>query len=220
MKLTEAKLKQIILEAIRNKNFQDFGIPTPDDNLRSQLGDEMYDKIQSLDPEQGEIIKQSYDPDYPMNVSQESLDEMLEDAGFRPYSVGKYTSAPTMHDKYNSRSWTKGKPFAMGSSEFKTTYSIFKPQMSDRIQNLLQDPSAPNKPEEPSDGTEILGYSIQISKRARYAQKYQREVARGKIAIPPMFDLNLKTKEGLSQADAIILSREKQAIEEALEQFK
>ena len=58
MKLTEAKLKQMILEAIRNKSFQNFGIPTPDDNLRSQLGDEMYDKLQSLDREQGEIMKQ------------------------------------------------------------------------------------------------------------------------------------------------------------------
>lgn len=198
MKLTEAKLKQMILEAIRNKNFQDFGIPTPDDNLRSQLGDEMYDKIQSLDPEQGEIMKQSFDPDYPMSVNQESLDKMLKDAGFTPYSVGKYTSAPTMHDKYNSRSWTRGKPFAMGSSEFKTTYSIF---------------------EDSSNGTEILSYSIQMSKRVRYANRYL-EVARAKITIPSMFDLNLKTKEGLSQADSIILSREKQAIEEALEEFK
>ena len=198
MKLTEAKLKQMILEAIKNKNFQDFGIPTPDDNLRSQLGDEMYDKLQSLDPEQREIMKQSFDPDYPMSVNQESLDEMLEDAGFKPYSVGKYTSSPTMHDKYNSRTWTRGKPFAMGSSEFQTTYSIF---------------------EDSSNGTEILSYSIQMSKRVRYANRYL-EVARAKIPIPPMFDLNLKTKEGLSQADSIILSREKQAIEEALEQFK
>ena len=219
MKLTEAKLKQIILEALKTSSFRSFGVSTPDEKLRSDLGGEMFDKIQSLDPEQGEIMKQSFDPDYPMSVNQESLDEMLKDAGFTPYSVGKYTSAPTMHDKYNSRSWTRGKPFAMGSSEFKTTYSIFKPQMSDRIQNLLQDPSAPNKPEEPSDGTEILGYSIQMSKRVRYANRYL-EVARGKIKIPSMFDLNLKTKEGLSQADSIILSREKQAIEEALEQFK
>tara|TARA_R100000734_G_C3311364_1_gene102219 strand:- start:1114 stop:1617 length:504 start_codon:yes stop_codon:yes gene_type:complete len=30
MKLTEAKLKQMILEALKKKNFQDFGIPTPD----------------------------------------------------------------------------------------------------------------------------------------------------------------------------------------------
>ena len=198
MKLTEAKLKQIILEALKKSSFRSFGVSTPDEKLRSDLGGEMFDKIQSLDPEQGEIMKQSFDPDYPMSVNQESLDEMLKDAGFTPYSVGKYTSAPTMHDKYNSRSWTRGKPFAMGSSEFKTTYSIF---------------------EDSSNGTEILSYSIQMSKRVRYANRYL-EVARGKIKIPSMFDLNLKTKEGLSQADSIILSREKQAIEEALEQFK
>ena len=198
MKLTEAKLKQMILEALKNSKFQDFGIPTPDDKLRSMLGDEKFDKLQQLDQNQSDLMKQTLDPDYPERIEQESLDEMLEDAGFRPYSVGKYTSAPTMHDKYNSRSWTKGKPFAMGSSEFKTTYSIF---------------------EDSSDGTEILGYSVQMSKRVRYGNRYL-EVARGKIAIPPMFDLNLKTKEGLREADSIILSKEKQAIEEVLEEYK
>ena len=49
MKLTEAKLKQMILEAIKNKRMQDFDIPTPDDKLKSDLGDQTFDKIQSLD---------------------------------------------------------------------------------------------------------------------------------------------------------------------------
>ena len=198
MKLTEAKLKQMILEAIKDSSFRSFGVSTPDEKLRSMLGDEKFDKLQQLDQNQSDLMKQTLDPDYPERIEQESLYEMLEDAGFRPYSVGDYTKGPTMHDKYNSRSWTKGKPFAMGSSEFKTMYSIF---------------------EDSSNGTEILAYSMEIGKRVRYGNRYL-VVARGKIAIPPMFDLNLKTKEGLREADSIILSKEKQEIEEVLEEYK
>ena len=36
MKLTESKLKQMIVEAIKDKRFQDFGIPTPDEELKSK----------------------------------------------------------------------------------------------------------------------------------------------------------------------------------------
>ena len=83
MKLTEAKLKQMILETIRNKNFQDFGIPTPDEKLRADLGDETFDKIQSLDKNQADIMKQSFDPNYPERIEQESFEELLKPFGFK-----------------------------------------------------------------------------------------------------------------------------------------
>ena len=83
MKLTEAKLKQMILEAIKNKNFQDFGISTPDEELRSKLGDEMFDKIQRLDPEQAGTMKQSFDPNYPRDIEQESFISFMESYGFK-----------------------------------------------------------------------------------------------------------------------------------------
>ena len=50
----------MILEAIKNKRFQDFGVLTPDEKLRSDLGDEIFDKIQASDPEQSEMFKQSF----------------------------------------------------------------------------------------------------------------------------------------------------------------
>ena len=65
MKLTESKLKQMIVEAIKDKRFQDFGILTPDEELRAKLGDEMFDKIQDADPASSEVFKQSFDPNYP-----------------------------------------------------------------------------------------------------------------------------------------------------------
>lgn len=82
MKLTEAKLKQMILEAIKNKRLQDFGIPTPDEKLKAELGDETYGKIQSLDKEQADIIKQSFDPNYPRDLKQETIQSFMESHGF------------------------------------------------------------------------------------------------------------------------------------------
>ena len=52
----------MILEAIKDKRFQDFGIPTPEEKLKADLGDETYRKIQSLDKNQADIMKQSFDP--------------------------------------------------------------------------------------------------------------------------------------------------------------
>ena len=82
MKLTEAKLKQMILEAIKNSKFQDFGIPTPDEKLRSDLGDSNFDKIQSLDPDQSLVMKQSFDDSYPSPIKQESIEDILKSYGF------------------------------------------------------------------------------------------------------------------------------------------
>ena len=77
MKLTEAKLKQMIFEAITKKpdatGSVDFVIPTPDEKLRADLGDETYGKIQSVDPEHADIMRQSFDPNYPRSIERESF---------------------------------------------------------------------------------------------------------------------------------------------------
>ena len=199
MKLTEAKLKQMILEALRDSSFRSFGIPTPDEKLRSDLGGEMFDKIQGLDPEQADIMKQSFDPGYPMDLKQESLDAMLTSAGFEFYDVSKFTKATTMHDNYSSRSWFKGRALGMGSIEIKVDYQIYEPK---------------RKP-----GTRILRYDVTHRKKTRYGNAYGL-TARGKIEIPPMFELSLKTKQGLEQADALMVSRENEEIEKTLEEYK
>ena len=81
MKLTESKLKQMIMEALRNSKFQDFGIPTPDEKLRSHLGDEMFDKIQNLDKQQSNLMKQTFDPDYPEDIEQQTFADLLAPYG-------------------------------------------------------------------------------------------------------------------------------------------
>lgn len=190
MKLTETKLKQMVLEAIKDKRFQDFGIPTPDDELRADLGDEMFDKIQAADPEQGEIFKQSYDPNYPRSIKQESLDAILEPAGFKLYKWNY--NRPVLHKRYNARSWSKKEPVNFDELEFYTQY------------NVLND---------------ALRYTVRIeTKKGRFKQNVT--IARGKIKTPKYFELSLETEQKLKDADALVLSREKEAIEQALEQYK
>ena len=83
MKLTEAKLKQMIVEALKDKNFQDLGIPTPDEKLKADLGDKMYGKIQSLDKDQADIMRQSFDPNYPQELKSKTLTSFMESHGFK-----------------------------------------------------------------------------------------------------------------------------------------
>lgn len=191
--LTETKLKKMILEALKNSKFQGFGVPTPDEKLRSDLGDEMFDKIQGLDPEQADVMKQTFDPDYPRDIEQESLNAIIEAAGFKFYDVSKYTKAPTMHARYNARVWEKGRQNAAGSSSLEVKY------------NLLNS---------------SLRYSVRIYTRSKYGSNTMKSIADGRVSIPPMFELSLKTEQDLRDADAIVLSKEKQAIEQALEQYK
>ncbi len=193
MKLTEAKLKQMILEAIKNSSIRSFGIPTPDEKLRSQLGDSNFDKIQGFDPEQAEVMKQTFDPDYPEKIRQESLTEMIEAAGFKLYDVSKYTKAPTMHARYNNRIWEKGPQNTVGSSSLKVQYNVVN---------------------------DFLRYSVRLFTKGKYGSKTSKSIAYGKVSIPPMFELSLETEQDLRAADAIMLSKEKQAIEEALGQSK
>tara|TARA_Y100001937_G_scaffold115615_1_gene166620 strand:+ start:713 stop:1303 length:591 start_codon:yes stop_codon:yes gene_type:complete len=86
VKLTEAKLKQMIVEALKKKydgtRFVDFGIPTPDEALRSKLGDENFDKIQSLDKNQADVMKQTFDPNYPRDVKYETIQSFMESHGY------------------------------------------------------------------------------------------------------------------------------------------
>ena len=82
MILTEAKLKQMILEALKKSSFQNFGIPTPDEKLKSKLGDENFDKIQSLDKNQADVMKQTFDPNYPRDLKKETIQSFMESLGY------------------------------------------------------------------------------------------------------------------------------------------
>jgi hypothetical protein len=190
MKLTKAKLKQMIFEAIKDKRLQDFGIPTPDEKLRADLGDEMFDKIQGADSEQSEIFKQSFDSNYPRSIKQESLDDILKPAGFK-LEAFKY-NAPVLHKTYNSRSWLKKNSVNYDSLEFYTEYNIY---------------------------SGLLRYTVGIKTETKRSKR-DITIAEGKIVTPKYFELSLETEQKLRDADALVLSREKEKILEALEEYK
>lgn len=190
MKLTEAKLKQMILEAIKNSKFQDFGIPTPDEKLKSELGDEMFDKIQSADPEQSEMFKQSFDPNYPRDIKQESLDTILIPAGFKR-DVYKY-NRPILRKRHNVRTWSYNDSAYYDWVQFYSEYNVF---------------------------SGLLRYTLRI-KAQMGSSRTSITVARGKIEIPKYFELSLETEQKLRDADALVVFREKEKILEAIEEYK
>ena len=77
----------MILEALKNSRLQDFGIPTPDEKLRGQIGDANFDKIQSLasnpdHADQASMLKQGLDDTYPSELKQETIQSFMESYGF------------------------------------------------------------------------------------------------------------------------------------------
>lgn len=192
MELTEAKLKQMILEAFRTRYNLDSGIPTPDEKLRSDLGDETYEKIQSLDKDQADIMKQSLDPNYPRESNRTGFDEFLEEYGFEGFKAPP--SWKTLHSQYNSRSWHKGMMYTPGSSEIRITYNI-------TLNNFFR-------------------YEIKLKNRPIQGSKVESTIASGNIKYPDMFKLDLLTKEKLKDADNMVLSRERENLKAVLEKLK
>ena len=190
MKLTEAKLKQMILEALKRSKFQDFGISTPDEKLRSMLGDEKFDKLQQLDQNQSDLMKQTLDPDYPERLEQESLDTILLPAGFKR-DVYKY-NRPVLHKRYNVRTWSYNDSAYYDSVQFYSEYNVF---------------------------SGLLRYTLRI-KAQMGRSRTSITVARGRIQIPKFFELSLETEQKLRDADALVVFREKEKILKAIEEYK
>ena len=101
---------------------------------------------------------------------------------------------PVLHKGYNARTWSKKNPVDFDLLEFKTTYYLS------------------------ADGS-TLRYTIEM-KTKKGRQKRHETIARDKIEAPKYFELTLETEEKLRDADALVLSREKEAIQQALEEYK
>jgi hypothetical protein len=197
MKLTEAKLKQMILEAIKNKNFQDFGISTPDEKLRAELGDEMFDKIQALDPDQSEVLKQSFDPDYPESIKQETIEDILKPYGFTE-------SAPTSGDKssYIFRVFRRGKgPYY----EFYLFYQTVPTFVASKYRGQHDSRRYPNS----------IRYGFELKK------DYQDILLKkeGSIQVPEMFNHDFLDVEEKQNLESFLIKKEKDAIIKALSEL-
>ena len=200
MKLTEAKLKQMILEAIKNKNFQDFGIPTPDDKLRSELGDEMFDKIQAADPEQSQIFKQSFDANYPSRAKQKTFEDLLRPFGFKEVA-SKLVSQ-------------RGVPKRIKAYD---AY-ISDPNDSDRLYvdyRVLSDDLFPDEP--------YIRYRVELWSEKEKDNVWEAAPSFGHKSIEfpyKIIDLEIESDEGDRAVESIILAKEKAAILKALEGLK
>ena len=187
----------MILEAIKNKNFQDFGIPTPDDKLRSELGDEMFDKIQAADPEQAEIFKQSFDPNYPRGIKQESFEDLLKPFGFKQ-----------VHSRLRSH---------LGDPKRTKTYDAYisNPDKADRFYidyKVLKVHGRASIKYRASLWSEKLKDNVwEVKTRFGYES----------IRLPyKIIDLEIESDEGDRAVESIILAKEKAAILKALEKLK
>ena len=197
MKLTEAKLKQMILEALKRKNLQDFGIPTPAEKLKADLGDEMYGKIQSLDKNQADIMKQSFDSNYPRSTQPDSLADILESYGF------EYNGITTGGVKDSvAQYWYRGEG----------PYDRF-------VLHILVDPTwtVPD-PYYPKGGSRttphFLRYVIKLDRDYQYLIDKTEY-----LPIPKLFDIDLTDEGTLKDMETLVLKREKDNIIKALEEL-
>ena len=83
MKLTEAKLKQMIAEALKNKSLQDLESPTQMKNSGQNSETNCLTKFKVSTPEQAEMFNQSFDSDYPRSLKRETFASLLEPYGFK-----------------------------------------------------------------------------------------------------------------------------------------
>ena len=120
----------MILEALKNSKFQDFGTSTPDSRLRTQVGGSSFDKIQKLDPEQRDVMRQTFDPDYPREIKQEKINDILEPLGFEEFRPGEFNKNDKVYKVFEtivgSTSYELRFAFDVSTSTTATDWEDFK----------------------------------------------------------------------------------------------
>ena len=199
MKLTEAKLKQMILEALKSSKFQDFGIPTPDEKLRSDLGDSNFEKIQSLDPDQSLVMKQSFDDAYPSPIKQESIEDILKSYGFE-----ERTKNTDYHDfgEFVYRTFLRGRGPYYEFVFFYQTVPTFRAQRFRREYDSKRYPKS-------------VKYGFKLTKDYRDILFEKRD----SIQVPKMFKHDFLDVEERQNLESFLIKKEKDNIIKALEEL-
>tara|TARA_R100001224_G_scaffold5277_1_gene2985 strand:- start:161 stop:799 length:639 start_codon:yes stop_codon:yes gene_type:complete len=211
MKLTETKLKQMILEALKNSSFRSFGIPTPDEKLRSQIGDANFDKIQSLasNPDyadQASMLKQGLDDTYPSELEQEKINDILEPLGFTEFKPGFMDDHKSIHKvfdlgEYGSTRYDVRFSFRIASGTHATTdFEDFKRHRKSIRYDIRIEKKNPTFFGQPLDIEELL-------RKSEY------------MKTPNMFTVDLTNKQEREQIETLIIKKEKAAILKALEEL-
>ena len=190
--LTEAKLKQMILEALKNSSIRSFGIPTPDEKLRSQLGDSNFDKIQSLDPNQSLVMKQSFDDAYPSPIKQESIEDILKSYGFEESILPSGDKSD-----YIYRVFRRGRgPYY----EFVFYYQVLSTAFVGRRGESRRYPNS-------------IRYGFKLKKNYRDILFEKK----GSIQVPKMFNHDFLDTEEKQNLESFLIKKEKDVIIKALE---
>ena len=211
MKLTEAKLKQMILEALKSSKFQDFGLLTPDEKLKADLGDETYGKIQSLDKDQADIMKQSFDPDYPRDIKQESINDVLEPLGLKEFYPGKFGNRDNVSKVFRTGDSSSLVPY--GAIRYEATLDFgYGKYYTKSFEEYKQNPYS-------------IRYVLEIKKltpRGRPTFNIDEEILLQRteqIRMPKLFTIDMTDEQDREIAESLIVKKEKAAILKALEEL-
>ena len=202
----------MILEAIKKKYdgtpFVDFGIPTADEQVRAAVGDdELYARIQTLDKDQADIVKQSFFPGYPREIPRESLDEFLAKYGFVPEPT--YNRAHDSYYKvYKSKKYRFYRVYVYYIAE---EDPIYAEPSEDDFMNPDFDPTPTIIGRQPKK----IRYNFGFSKEFDYLVQEQ-----GNIELYDHFDYDLQDEEDRETIESIILGRVKDKFIEAIKGIK
>ena len=198
MKLTEAKLKQMILEALRAKydgtglTWVDDNIPDPDQKLRATLGDEKWNKIRSLEktnPDQALMIKQGIDDMYPRRTKLETIQSFMESHGF-DLEIDEIEEFD--EDFYKNETYIRNK-----ESLTVNYYIIYRFSINHELGTSTPNPSIGFK----------FDYLDTTTQRPRSFKD------KGEIKIPKMFELDFSNEEDINTASTAILDDQRRNLE-------
>ena len=215
MKLTEAKLKKMILEALKNSSLRSFGIPTPDEKLRSQIGDANFDKIQSLasnpdHADQALMLKQGLDDTYPNELKQENINDILGPLGFTEYKPGEFGSSSLVYKVFEAGG-LRLVPYGPSRYEVRLSYGYGK-YNTRSFEEYRENPYA-------------IAYNLEIQKLTPGGAptfRIEEEILlskREQIRMPKLFTIDMTDQQDREKAESLIVLKEKAAILKALEEL-
>ena len=201
MKLTEAKLKQMILEALRTKydgvglTSVDDNIPDPDQKLRATLGDEKWNKIRSLEktnPDQALMIKQGIDDMYPRRTKLETIQSFMESHGF-DLEIDEIEEFD--EDFYKNETYIRNK-----ESLTVTYYIIHRFSINHGLGTAIPNSS--------------IGFRFDYLDTATRRPRSFKD--KGEIKIPKMFELDFRKEEDVKTASTTILGDQRKNLEKII----
>ena len=206
----------MILEALKSSKFQDFGFPTPDEKLRSEIGDVNFEKIQTLasDPdhaEQAKMLKQGFDDTYPSELKQENINDVLEPLGFKEFHPGEFGNRDNVSKVFRTGDSSSLVPY--GAIKYEATLDFgYGKFYTKSFEEYKKNPYS-------------IRYVLEIRKltpKGRPTFNIDQEILlkkAGQIRMPKLFTIDMTDEQDRETAESLIVKEEKTAILKALEEL-